>query len=163
MAWADLDRRWKDYFINILHTTAAMSKDANTKVGCLIIDTKNKVVVSSGWNDLPRGVKHTPERNSRPLKYLFTSHAEQSCLTNALRLNACVTGHTMLTTLACCPQCSCSVVNSSLAEVVTPEPDLTHITYGQDFKYSIEIMQEGGVAWCYDNSLLLPAEVKKLI
>lgn len=153
MAWNDLSPRWKQYFIDILHTSAAMSKDANTKVGCLIIDTENKVVVSSGWNDLPRGVKHTPQRNSRPLKYLFTSHAEQSCLTNALRLNVRVAGYTMLTTLACCPQCSCSVVNSGIAEVVTPEPDLQHVTYGSDFFYSVEIMQEGGIAWVYDNSL----------
>ena len=35
------------------------------------------VVVSSSWNDLPRGVLHTTERNSRPLKHLYTLHAEQ--------------------------------------------------------------------------------------
>lgn len=153
MAWSDLSPRWKEYFVNILHTSAAMSKDENTQVGCLIIDTDNKVVISSGWNDLPRGVKHTPERNTRPLKYLFTSHAEQSCLTNALRLNARVLGYTMLTTLACCPQCSCSVVNSGISEVVTPPPDFNHVTYGKDFQYSLEIMREGGVFWTYEPSL----------
>ena len=58
MSWNNLSDRWKDYFINILHTTARMSKDENTKVGSLIIDTDRKVVVSSSWNDLPRGVTH---------------------------------------------------------------------------------------------------------
>ena len=133
-----------------------MSKDANTQVGSIIIDTKQKVVVSSGWNDLPRGVTHTPERNARPLKYKFTSHAEQSCLTNALRLNANVQDCTMLVTLACCCQCACSVVNSGLAELVTPEPDLLHPTYGDEFQHSKEIMQEGGVNWVYDDWLMLP-------
>ena len=80
VSWNNLSDRWKDYFINILHTTARMSKDENTKVGSLIIDTERKVVVSSSWNDLPRGVKHNSERNSRPLKYLYTLHAEQGCL-----------------------------------------------------------------------------------
>ena len=108
MSWNNLSDRWKDYFINILHTTARMSKDENTKVGSLIIDTDRKVVVSSSWNDLPRGVLHTQERNSRPLKYLYTLHAEQGCLINALRLNVNVNGMTMLTTLGCCASCSCS-------------------------------------------------------
>ncbi len=54
MSWNNLSDRWKDYFIQILHTTACMSKDENTKVGSLIIDTDRKVVVSSSWNDLPR-------------------------------------------------------------------------------------------------------------
>ena len=47
MCWNNLSDRWKDYFINILHTTARMSKDENTKVGSLIVDTDRKVVVSS--------------------------------------------------------------------------------------------------------------------
>lgn len=154
MSWADLDRRWKDYFISILHNSAEMSKDTNTKVGCLVIDTVNKVVISSGWNDLPRGVKHTPERNSRPLKYVYTSHAEMSCLTNALRLRADVVGHTMLVTLACCPTCAVSVVNSGIAQVVTPEPDFQRETYGEAFGHTVKILGEGGVDWVYDQSLL---------
>lgn len=153
MSWKDLSPRWKRYFTEILHTTATMSKDANTKVGALIIDTENKVVVSSGWNDLPRGVKHTPERNARPLKYTYTSHAEMSCLTNALRLRADVVGHTMLVTLACCPACAVSVVNSGIAEVVTPEPDFSRVTYGEDFVHTVAILQEGQVKWNFDEAL----------
>lgn len=160
MAWHDLSPRWKKYFTNILHTTAGMSKDANTQVGCLIIDTVNKVVVSSGWNDLPRGVKHTPERNSRPLKYLYTSHAEMSCLTNALRLRSDVVGHTMLVTLACCPNCAVSVVNSGIAEVITPEPDFSRETYGEDFVHTVAILKEGRVKWhFYEDLEVTDAEV----
>lgn len=155
MSWNDLDNRWKQYFIDILHTTARMSKDADTSVGSLIIDTKNKVVISSGWNDLPKGVKHTLERNSRPLKYDLTMHSEQNCLINALRLRVNVVDMTMITTLGCCPMCSCSVVNSGLAEVVTPTPDFNHISCGNLYVHSIDIMKEGGVEWIYDDKLLL--------
>lgn len=156
LAWADLSPRFKQYFTDILHASARMSKDTNTQVGSLIIDTKQKVVVSSGWNDLPRGVRHILERNSRPLKYKYTSHAELSCLTNALRLRADVNDCTMLVTLACCCQCGCSVVNSGIGELVTPTPDLLHPTYGDEFIHTINIMQEGGVSWVYDDSLILP-------
>lgn len=153
MSWNDLDNRWKQYFIDILHTTANMSKDENTKVGSLIIDTERKVVVSSSWNDLPRGVKHNSERNSRPLKYLYTLHAEQGCLINALRLNVDVNNLTMLTTLGCCPQCSCSIVNSGIKEVVTPALDYNHISCGELYQHSELILREGGVIWSFDNSL----------
>lgn len=131
-----------------------MSKDANTKVGSLIIDTSSKVVVASGWNDLPRNVLHTPERNERPLKYLYTCHSEQNCLMNALRLGQRVNGLTMLCSMACCAQCSASIVNSGIAEVVTHTPDLGHISCGVQYPHSIAIMKEGGVQWIYDNTLL---------
>lgn len=159
MAWNDLSPRWQEYFIKQLHTTAEMSKDANTQVGCLIIDTVNKVVVSSGWNCLPRGVIHTPERSSRPLKYTYTSHAEMSCLTNALRLRSDVVGHTMLVTLACCPTCACSVINSGLAEVVSPAPDFSRATYGEDFKHTLQMFSESSVTWIFCEDLHLAKEI----
>lgn len=153
LSWNNLSDRWKNYFIDILHTTAKMSKDENTKVGCLIIDTKNKVVISSGWNDLPRGVNHIYERNSRPLKYVYTSHAELSCLTNALRLRSDVVGKTMLITLGACPQCCSSIVNSGITEIVTPFLDFKHISCGNLYEHSKHIISEGGVSWIFDKKL----------
>lgn len=51
-------------------------------------------------------------------------------------------------------QCSASIVNSGIAEVVTPTPDLGHISCGVQYPHSIAIMQEGGIQWIYDNTLL---------
>ncbi len=44
--WNHLSERWQEYFIKQLHLTASMSKDENTQVGALIIDTYDKVVIS---------------------------------------------------------------------------------------------------------------------
>ena len=153
MSWSDLSSRWKDYFINILYTTASMSKDENTKVGSLIIDTEKKVVVASGWNDLPVGVKHTSPRNSRPLKYIYTMHSEQNCLINALKLGVSVKNLTILTTLGCCPTCCCSIVNSGIKEVVTPPLDYGHTSCGELYKHSEIILEEGGVVWIFDDKV----------
>lgn len=153
MSWNSLSERWKEYFRQQLWIAKSMSKDANTQVGSLIIDTNSKVGVASGWNDLPRGVIHTSERNERPLKYLYTCHSEQNCLMNALRLGQRVNGLTMLCSLASCVQCSASIVNSGIGEVVTPAPDFNHISCGEQYPHSILIMREGGVQWVYDNSL----------
>lgn len=153
MSWNKLSERWKEYFRQQLWIAQSMSKDANTQVGSLIIDTNSKVVVASGWNDLPRGVIHTSERNERPLKYLYTCHSEQNCLMNALRLGQRVNGLTMLCSLASCAQCGASIVNSGIGEVVTPVPDFNHISCGEQYTHSVAIMREGGVQWMYDNSL----------
>ena len=153
MSWNNLSERWKNYFRQQLWLAQSMSKDANTKVGALIIDTESKVVVASGWNCLPRNVLHTPERSERPLKYLYTSHAEQSCLTNALRLGVRVNGLTMLGTLASCPQCGASIINSGIGELVTPTPCLDHVSCGEQYQHSIAMLEESGVQWIYDNNL----------
>lgn len=154
MSWNNLSERWKEYFRKQLWLAQSMSKDANTKVGALIIDTESNVVVASGWNCLPRNVLHTPERSERPLKYLYTSHAEQSCLTNALRLGVRVNGLTMLCTLASCAQCSASIINSGIGELVTPTPCLDHVSCGQQYQHSIAMLEESGVQLVYDNSLM---------
>lgn len=150
MSWNNLTERWKDYFRKQLLLAQSMSKDENTKVGAIIIDTSSKVVVASGWNDLARGVEHTTERNQRPLKYLYTSHAEQSCLMNALRLGVRVNGLTMLCSMACCAQCSASIINSGVEEVITPPPDFNHISCGEQYPHSIAMMEEAGVQWFYN-------------
>ena len=153
MTWNSLSDKWQQYFIDQLHRTASMSEDANTKVAAMIIDTEDKVVVSVGYNCLPRGVKHLQERSERQKKYYFTSHAEVSCLTNALRLNVAVKGLTMLVNLGCCPSCTCSIINSGIKEVVTPELDYEHISCGDVYQHSVAMMQESGVNWVFDNNL----------
>ena len=153
MSWNNLSERWKNYFRQQLWLAQSMSKDANTKVGALIIDTESKVVVASGWNCLPRNVLHTPERSERPLKYLYKSHAEQSCLMNALRLGVRVNGLTMLCTLASCSQCTASIINSGIGELVTPTPCLDHVSCGEQYPHSVAMLEESGVQWIYDDKL----------
>ncbi len=50
--WNNLSERCQEYFIKQLHLTASMSKDENTQVGALIIDTYDKVVISDYFVDV---------------------------------------------------------------------------------------------------------------
>lgn len=154
MSWNDLDDRWKGFFIRELHNISQMSRDEDTKVGSLIIDTENKVVVSSGYNDLPRGVKHDPERNKRPLKYKFTVHAEKNAQFNALYRGNSVKGMTQLCTLFSCSQCAGGVVQSGIIEFVCPEPDWEYPSLKDDFPVSVQIFKEAGVNVIFDESLI---------
>jgi len=46
---------WDEYFFELCETVSKKSKDANTKVGCVIVDEHNRVV-STGYNSFPAGV-----------------------------------------------------------------------------------------------------------
>lgn len=140
-----MKERWSDYFRDSMIKNANMSKDENTKVGAIIFSEEDGVEVSSGWNDIPRGVKHTQERNSRPLKYKFTVHGECNAIVNAARMGRSTKGMSLMVNLFPCSICSGMIVNAGIKKVYAPKPDFGHVQYGGDFKYSLEILNEGGV------------------
>lgn len=153
MGWKDLSERWQNYFINELHNISEMSKDENTKVGSIIIDTEKKTVVTKGFNDLPRGVKHLPERNKRPVKYFYTVHAEQNALYNALYIGASVSGLTMLSTLYACSTCAGGIIQSGIKEVVCPTPNRDHVSLAEEFPVTDIMFEESGVNVIFDERL----------
>lgn len=155
MSWEDLDDRWKNYFINELNLIAQLSRDADTKVGAIIIDCELKVVVTKGYNDLPRGVKHIPERNQRPLKYKYTVHAEQNALYNALYRGVSVRGLTMLSTLYSCCSCAGGVIQSGISEFVCPTPDWEYPSLKDDFRNTEQMFKESGVNVIFDDRVKL--------
>ena len=154
MAWDDLSNRWQEYFIKELHLIASMSKDVDTKVGAIIIDTKEKVVVAKGYNDLPRGVFHKVERNSRPMKYKFTVHAEQNALYNALYSGTKVKGLSMLCTLFSCSTCCGGVIQSGIQEFICPTPDWEYPSLKDDFPVTKAMYSESGVRTLHDERLV---------
>lgn len=154
MSWNSLDDRWKQFFIRELHNIASMSKDKDTQVGSLIIDTKNKVVLCSGYNDLPRGVNHHDCRNTRPLKYKYTVHAEKNAHYNALYRGISVKGMTQICTLFSCSQCAGGVIQSGISEFVCPTPDWDYPSLKDDFPVSKEMLHEAGVNVIFDENLI---------
>lgn len=140
-----MNPKWLEYFKAEAVNASYMSKDNRTQVGAVIFDEEQKVSVSSGWNDLPRGVEHTPERNSAPLKYKYTSHAEISAITNAARMGRATLGKSIYVTLFPCPQCAAAIINAGIKKVYSPGPDFTHPTYGKDFAISLTMFTEAGV------------------
>lgn len=93
---------WDQYFLNIATEVAKKSKDPSTKVGCVLVD-KKKRVISVGYNGLVQGAdesKMTLEK--RPDKYYFSIHAEMNAILFAHRD---LIGATAYTTTAPCDNC----------------------------------------------------------
>ena len=106
--------------------------------------------VSSGWNDLPRGVLHKEGRNSAPLKYKMTSHAEISAIANAARMGRATKNKSLYVTMFPCSLCAAAIINAGISKVYSPKPDFNHQKYGEDFKISLEMFTEASVEVVYE-------------
>ena len=143
--WESISSKWKNYFLSSLDITKNLSKDKETQVGAIIIDCEKKVIVSSGYNGLPRGVKDLENRLTRPDKYMYTIHAEVNSIITALKLGRDIDGMTLISSLAPCCNCTAMICNSGIREIVCPDFDMNHVSCGIGYTASINMLQESGI------------------
>ena len=135
--------KWRARFLEVAATVAKWSKDPTTKVGCVIISPKG-LIISTGYNGIPRGVEDKPERMERPAKYLFLSHAEQSAIANAARHGSKTEGATMFVTHQPCSHCARQIINAGIVAVVCG--DGTTSMPHEEFVASRQMLHEAGVS-----------------
>lgn len=161
-----MKERWLKEFIRTAIARSNMSRDANTKVGAILFDEEDCVEISTGYNCLARGVEHKPERNERPLKYFYTSHAEQSAVASAARLGRSTKGCSALITMFPCPICAALLINAGVKKIYTVAPDWDHYKYGEEFVHSEAQFKDAGVQIEYINQYMkfceLEVEIGKL-
>ena len=95
-------KQWDEYFLKIAETVALKSKDPSSKMGCVIVDDKKRVV-SVGYNGMIQGATESKMTlNERPMKYYFAIHSEMNALMFAGRD---LTGCTLYNRVATCENC----------------------------------------------------------
>ncbi len=123
---------------------AAWSKDPSTKVGAVIVDPRNKRIVSTGFNGFPFGVEDKAERlDDRSIKYEMVVHAE----TNALMFAGNqASGCTLyVTPLPPCARCAVLIIQSGIRRVVSPTPDTSREPWKTQFAISSQMFDEANV------------------
>ena len=126
------------------------SKDPNTKVGCILLAPESLFVLSTGYNGLCKGLDETkPERWQRQTKHFHVVHAEQNCLANACRHGISLANSIAIVTLFPCTTCAKLLIQSGIKYLVTKEPDMKCPRWGEEFKYSLELLQESGIDIMY--------------
>lgn len=125
------------------------SKDPDTKVAAILLAPDSLQVLSTGFNGICRKLAETPERWARPAKYKWVAHAELNAIANAARSGIKVEGAIAVVTLFPCVDCCKALVQSGIDTVVTVRPDLENPRWGEDFKISLEMLQESGVHIMY--------------
>ena len=110
--------KWDDYFMTMVYLVAMRSKDESTHVGAVIVGP-NKEIRSTGYNSFPMGINDdVPERQERPEKYFWFSHAERNAVYLAARVGIPVEGCTMYTNGIPCTDCAFAVIQAGITEVV---------------------------------------------
>jgi dCMP deaminase len=109
---------WNEYFRQIAHTVKSKSKDKYTNIGAVIVGRDNEII-STGYNSFPRGIDDSIEdRQERPEKYYWFSHAETNAIVNAARIGVSTKGSKMYLTCGVpCADCMRNIINSGIKEI----------------------------------------------
>lgn len=123
---------------------AEQSKETGKHVGAIIIGP-NKEIRSTGFNGFPRGIDDTIDsRHSRETgaKYLWSAHAEQNAICNAALIGVSLHDCTIFVSTFPCVGCTKSIIQTGIKSIVTTEPDFQDPVWGNEFRTSLEMLQE---------------------
>lgn len=139
---------WHKRYLDAAEFFSQWSGDESTKVGAVIVDTKKNVMLSMGYNDLPRGVNDTTARRNRPMKYEFTEHAERNAIYNARGVD--LTGSTLYINFypKACPDCMRGIIQSGITQVIGTDRPFAGVGCGKHYDLadsSFEMAEEAGV------------------
>lgn len=127
-ALTHLECGWDHFFLAEAFFLSGKSKDPSTQCGCVVVSRDNDEL-TRGWNDLPRGIAHRPERHQRPDKYIWTEHAERNAIYNAGRMGVSLQGATLYVTRMPCPECARAIIQSGIKYVCS-------IIYEDEFEWA---------------------------
>jgi dCMP deaminase len=122
------------------------SKDPNTKVAAILLSHDTHIVLSTGYNGMPRGMDdNNPARWQRPSKYFYVSHAEMNSLCSAARHGTAVENAIAVVTMFPCCDCAKALIQAGIKTIITIKPDLETPKWGEQFKISMEMFHEVGI------------------
>lgn len=99
-------------------TVSRKSKDPRCRVGAVVV--KNNVVLSTGFNGLPRHVFDDPDvLADTEEKLRVICHAEQNAILNAARLGVALDGATMFVSKFPCLACCIALIQAGVKEIYT--------------------------------------------
>lgn len=125
------------------------SKDPSTKVCALFIAPESLQILSTGYNGFCRGIEESNQRWERPEKYKYVVHAESNGIFNACRNGVSLKDSICIVTLFPCSNCTKGLIQVGVKSIITKEPDFEHERWGDDFKYSLEMIKEVGIELNY--------------
>lgn len=112
-------KKWDIRYMNLAKTVASWSKDPSSKLGAVAV-SKNGIVLSQGYNGLPRKIKDTHFRlYDKPTKYSMVVHAEMNMIFNAGFNGVKLDNSTIYVYgLPVCNECAKGIIQSGITRVV---------------------------------------------
>ena len=126
---------------------AQWSDDPSTQNGAILCGKKG-LMLSTGVNTLPRGVKVTADRTIAPIKYSYMEHAERNAIYAAARAGKSVENTTLYAAWAACTDCARAIIQSGVKVVIRHQspfaPEVTE-EWAESIRIADEMMSEAGV------------------
>lgn len=144
---------WDDYFMGIARVVASRSNCVKRKVAAVV--TRDKRIISTGYNGTPRGTTNCNEGGcprcndlapgGTRLDECLCSHAEENAITQAAYHGVSLKGGTIYTTFSPCLQCTKMIINAGLSEVIfQSDYPLGETSLALLREAGIEVRQVGG-------------------
>jgi len=110
------DDKWHVRYLRLANEVSSWSLDPSTKVGCVLV--RNKRVVSTGYNGLPKNLSDSFDRlMDREQKYEMTVHAEVNAVTTAALHGVSTENCTAYVTFNPCSRCAAVLINAGITAV----------------------------------------------
>lgn len=140
--------KWDRRFMDVAKLVATWSScyQENRQVGAVI--TKNKRILTTGYNGASSGIVSCKERGSCLRRELgipsgtrhevcYATHAEQNAIIQAGKMGICIDGGTLYCTHQPCSICAKMIINSGIKRIVFSE--------GYPDEFSVRMLKEAGV------------------
>jgi len=128
---------WHEYYLQIAGIAAKKSKDPSSQVGCVIVDSNNKIV-STGFNGFVAGCDEDQMTYDRPMKYNLIIHAEMNALMFA---NQSVKGCTVYVTHHPCDNCFKHLLQAGIEKIYYESKSVLE-RFSQDQLEAIDRLQK---------------------
>jgi dCMP deaminase len=117
---------WDEYFMAIALVVASRSNCVKRKVAAVV--TRDRRIISTGYNGTPRGARNCNEggcprcnslaQGGTRLDECLCSHGEENAITHAAYHGVSLRDTTLYTTFSPCLQCTKMAINAGITEVV---------------------------------------------
>ncbi len=116
---------WEEYFMEIAEVVSTRSSCLRRSVGAVLV--KNKQILATGYNGVPRGMRHCEEVGCLRDRLGIPSgerqelcrglHAEQNAIIQAAYHGVAVNGAEVYCTLQPCVTCAKTLINAGIVAV----------------------------------------------
>jgi dCMP deaminase len=137
---------WDEYFLNIAKVVSIKSKDPKCPVGAVIVSADN-VLLTTGFNGLPRGV-HDDEETllDADEKLRVICHAEYNAVMNAARIGVALQGATIYVTKFPCLACCNAIIQAGIKRIYTHDESFWNDdSVDEDHSRKKRVLHEGRI------------------
>ena len=137
---------WTEYFLDIAKAVGRRATCLRRRYGAIIV--KDKIIISTGYNGAPAGVKTCQERgecmrriwhiqSGTRQEFCYAIHAEQNAIIQAAHLGQSIAGGTLYCTNQPCVICAKMIINSGIRRIV--------YKHGYPDEFALKLLHEAGV------------------